>query len=142
MEAFQNLFIDIVGNIAGDTAGQDQGIAVGKGVDLGQEGIQFIFRDIRAHAVDSRFIVSADLEVNTRAAFIEEDKIRISAVGFCQPFDFLTRKAGHKAQHLRRDMKIAENEGHVNALAAGINHFLLCPIDIAGCKLLHVDDII
>lgn len=113
-------------------------IAVGKGVDLGQEGIQFIFRDIRAHAVDSRFIVSADLEVNTRAAFIEEDKIRISAVGFCQPFISLPVKPA-KAQHLRRDMKIAENEGHVNALAAGINHFLLCPIDIAGCKLLHVD---
>ena len=97
---------------------------------------------MRSHAVDSRFIVGADFEVDARAAFIEDDEIRIATISFRQPFDFPARKTGDEAEHLGRDVKVPQDEGYVDALAAGINHFLFGAVDITGRKGLHVDDIV
>ena len=97
---------------------------------------------MRSHAIDSRFIIGADFEVDARAAFVEGDEIRIAAVDFGQAFNFPACETGDETEHLRRNMKVSQDEGHVDAFAAGIDHFLFGPVDVTGREGLHMDDIV
>ena len=138
----EQVFIDVLGQGGGNASGQDEGIPGAERVDLCLEAPQHSRGNGWPKAIDRRFFRRADFDVDARIAVRQGQKGAVAAVESAKPLDFAARETCREAQHFGRYAEAAQDEGDVDALAAGIQVFRPTAVDGAGDEAGQMDDVV
>ena len=142
LNALEHSLINIVGAGLGDTARENQRIAVLNAVELLHQLFESLRGDIGTLTVDLGLTAGLDLDIDTRKALFQADELGADTAVLDTVFDRVARKAGDKTEGGAVEVKLREHLGNVDTLTAVVELFGIGTVGHVGAHVGHADDIV
>ena len=142
IQAAHDALVDVIRQGVGNGAGQHQGVALHQLVQLGEKLCLGFFADLGALAVDLRLLVGLDLHIDAGEAVRELHEVVSHAEALQLTLDLLAGEAGQKAQRRGLDAHVAQDDGHIDALAAPQHLLVVHTVDLACGEGIQPHDVV
>ena len=124
------------------TAGDNEDVTFLEIIELLVESLDVFLCDVRSLAVDLRFLIGFNLDIDSGKTFLNLDKIGSYAEFSKSCCNFTTCKTCHKSECCALMTKILQNDRNIDSFSAGKNVFVIRTIDHTETKIFHSDNII
>lgn len=141
-EAGENALIYVNRKGGGNAARKDKGVAPGNAVQLHQQLLQSLRRNVRALTVDLGLQAGFQLDIDAAHAGGKHNKVALDRQLVQPGGNALTGESGQKAQRHGIHTQIAQDNGDVDTLSTAAQLFSAGAVERAHLQTVQIDGIV
>ena len=141
-QALHDSLVHVAGQRVGHRARDDERVTLAEGIELGVELLDVGLGDLGTLTVELGLLVGLDLGVDAAHALVHLDEVRVNAALGDEAGNLGAGEAGKEAQRAALVAQVAENDGHVDALAARQRLLVGGAVDDAEAHVVNAHDVV